>query len=161
MVEDSGADFLAVHGRTRAGKFKSAVDYDAIREIKEAVKIPVIANGDIDSYEKAKWVLEHTGADGVMIGRGAIGAPWIFHQLKSGTEHIDKNIKHAIIMEHFDKMIEFHGSHGVPMFRKHTHTYSKGYRGASLLRDGVNRIVDTQEYRALIDDFFKNSETVC
>ncbi len=161
IVEDSGADFLAVHGRTRAGKFKSAVDYDAIREIKEAVKIPVIANGDIDSYEKAKWVLEHTGADGVMIGRGAIGAPWIFHQLKSGTEHIDKNIKHAIIMEHFDKMIEFHGSHGVPMFRKHTHTYSKGYRGASLLRDGVNRIVDTQEYRTLIDDFFKNSETVC
>ncbi|MDD3855671.1 MAG: tRNA dihydrouridine synthase DusB [Sulfurimonas sp. RIFOXYC2_FULL_36_7] len=161
MVEDSGADFLAVHGRTRAGKFKSAVDYDAIREIKEAVKIPVIANGDIDSYEKAKWVLEHTGADGVMIGRGAIGAPWIFHQLKNGTEHIDKNIKHAIIMEHFDKMIEFHGSHGVPMFRKHTHTYSKGYRGASLLRDGVNRIVDAEEYRALIDDFFKNSETVC
>ncbi|MDT8339536.1 MAG: tRNA-dihydrouridine synthase family protein, partial [Sulfurimonas sp.] len=97
-VEDSGADFLAVHGRTRAGKFKAAVDYDAIREIKEATKIPVIANGDIDSYEKAKWVLEHTGADGVMIGRGAIGAPWIFHQLKSGSEFIDKNIKHAIIM---------------------------------------------------------------
>jgi len=161
MVEDSGADFLAVHGRTRAGKFKSAVDYDAIREIKEAVKIPVIANGDIDSYEKAKWVLEHTGADGVMIGRGAIGAPWIFHQLKSETAYIDKNVKHAIIMEHFDKMIEFHGSHGVAMFRKHTHTYSKGYRGASLLRDGVNRIVDVQEYRALIDDFFSNSETVC
>ena len=140
MVEDSGADFLAVHGRTRAGKFKAAVDYDAIKEIKEAVKIPVIANGDIDSYEKAKWVLEHTGSDGVMIGTGAVGAPWIFHQLKSGSEFIDKKIKHAIIMEHFDKMIEFYGSHGVSMFRKHTHTYSKGYRGASALRDSVNRI---------------------
>ena len=158
VVEDSGADFLAVHGRTRAGKFKAAVDYDAIREIKEAVNIPVIANGDIDSYEKAKWVLEHTGADGVMIGRGAVGAPWIFHQLRTGEEHVDQNLKHEIIMEHFDKMIEFYGEHGVPMFRKHTHTYSKGYRGASTLRNAVNSINDVQEYRAVIDNFFKNSE---
>lgn len=160
MVEDSGADFLAVHGRTRAGKFKAAVDYDAIKEIKEAIKIPVIANGDIDSYEKAKWVLEHTGANGVMIGRGAIGAPWIFHQLRTGNKNIDKNLKHDIIMEHFDRMIEFYGPHGVPMFRKHTHTYSKGYRGASVLRDSVNRIVDVREYRAVIDDFFSKSEIV-
>ena len=160
-VEDSGADFLAVHGRTRAGKFKSAVDYDAIAEIKKAVNIPVIANGDIDSYEKAKWVLEHTGADGVMIGRGAVGAPWIFHQLRTGTNGIDKNIKHDIIMEHFDKMIEFYGQHGVAMFRKHTHTYSKGYRGASALRNSVNSISDIQEYRAVIDDFFSTSEIIC
>jgi len=158
VVEDSGADFLAVHGRTRAGKFKAAVDYDAIREIKEVVNIPVIANGDIDSYEKAKWVLEHTGADGVMIGRGAVGAPWIFHQLRSGDEHVDQGLKHEIIMEHFDKMIEFYGPHGVPMFRKHTHTYSKGYRGASTLRNAVNSITDIDEYRTVIDDFFKNSE---
>ena len=160
MVEDSGADFLAVHGRTRAGKFKAAVDYDAIKEIKEAVNIPVIANGDIDSYEKAKWVLEHTGADGVMIGRGAVGAPWIFHQLRTGTQHIDKNLKHEIIMEHFDKMIEFYGQHGVSMFRKHTHTYSKGYRGASILRNDVNTINDIKEFRETIDDFFQNSEIV-
>jgi tRNA-dihydrouridine synthase B len=159
-VEDSGADFIAVHGRTRAGKFKAAVDYDAIKEIKESVNIPVIANGDIDSYEKAKWVLEHTGADGVMIGRGAVGAPWIFHQLKTGTKDIDKNIKHDIIMEHFDKMIKFYGSHGVAMFRKHTHTYSKGYRGASALRNSVNHIRDIKEYRAVIDDFFSNSEQI-
>lgn len=158
MVEDSGADFLAVHGRTRAGKFKAAVDYDAIKEIKEAVNIPVIANGDIDSYQKAKWVLEHTGADGVMIGRGAVGAPWIFHQLRTGEEHIDFALKHEIIMEHFDKMVEFYGAHGVPMFRKHTHTYSKGYKGASILRNDVNRITDIQEFRDLIDDFFRNGE---
>lgn len=158
MVEDSGADFIAVHGRTRAGKFKAAVDYDAIREIKEALSIPVIANGDIDSFEKAKWVLEHTGADGIMIGRGAVGAPWIFHQLKNGSQEIDKNIKHEIIMEHFDKMVEFYGLQGIPMFRKHTHTYSKGYRGASVLRNDVNRITDPSEYRGLIDEFFKNNE---
>jgi len=158
MVEDSGADFIAVHGRTRAGKFKAAVDYDAIKEIKEAVSIPVIANGDIDSYEKAKWVLEHTGTDGVMIGRGAVGAPWIFHQLRSGEKDISMALKHEIIMEHYDKMIEFYGSHGVAMFRKHTHTYTKGYCGASKLRDEVNRISDIKEYRDVIDKFFKNGE---
>ncbi len=158
MVEDSGADFLAVHGRTRAGKFKAPVDYDAIAEIKKAVSIPVIANGDIDSYEKAQWVLEHTGADGVMIGRGAVGAPWIFHQLRTGSEHVDMSLKHEIIMEHFDKMIEFYGTHGVPMFRKHTHTYSKGYRGASALRNQVNTITDVQEYRDVLDQFFRNGE---
>ena len=158
MVEDSGADFLAVHGRTRAGKFKAPVDYDAIKEIKEAVGIPVIANGDIDSYEKAKWVLEHTGTDGVMIGRGAVGAPWIFHQLRTGEEHVELALKHEIIMEHYDKMIEFYGAHGVAMFRKHTHTYTKGYRGASILRNEVNTITDIQEYRDIIDNFFKNGE---
>jgi len=160
VVEDSGADFLAVHGRTRAGKFKAAVDYDAIKEIKESVSIPVIANGDIDSYDKAKWVLEHTGADGVMIGRGAVGAPWIFHQLKTASKDIDNSLKHDIIMEHFDKMIEFYGARGVVMFRKHTHTYSKGYRGASMLRNSVNKINDVREYRDVIDEFFKNSEMI-
>lgn len=161
VVEDNGADFLAVHGRTRAGKFKSDVDYDAIKEIKAAVKIPVIANGDIDSYEKAKWVLEHTGADGVMIGRGAVGAPWIFHQLKSGSNAIDPLTKHAIILEHFDKMIEFYGAYGVIMFRKHLHTYSKGYRGASALRESINHMSDPLACRAMIDDFFEKSEIVC
>lgn len=158
-IEETGVDFIAVHGRTRAGKYKAPVDYDAIAEIKKAVSIPVIANGDIDSYEKAKWVLEHTGCDGVMIGRGAVGAPWIFHQLRTGNDDISLEIKHEIIMEHFDKMIEFHGAHGVAMFRKHTHTYSKGYRGASALRDSVNHISDIKESRDIIDDFFKNAET--
>jgi len=158
VVEDSGADFLAVHGRTRAGKFKAPVDYDAIREIKEAVGIPVIANGDIDSYEKAKWVLEHTGADGVMIGRGAVGAPWIFHQLRSGEADVSLELKHKIIMEHFDKMIEFYGEYGAILFRKHTHTYSKGYRGASQLRNQINTVSDVSEFRDILDNFFKNGE---
>ncbi|MEA2100600.1 MAG: tRNA dihydrouridine synthase DusB [Campylobacterota bacterium] len=159
-VEDSGADFIAVHGRTRAGKFTAPVDYDAIKEIKEAISIPVIANGDIDSYDKAKWVLEHTGSDGIMIGRGAVGAPWIFHQLRSGDKDIANSLKHEIIMEHFDKMIQFYGLHGVAMFRKHTHTYSKGYEGASKLRNEVNHVSDIQEYRDIIDNFFKNNSLV-
>jgi len=160
VVEQSGADFIAVHGRTRAGKFKAEVDYDAIAEMKAAISIPLIANGDIDSYEKAQWVLEHTKADGVMIGRGAVGAPWIFHQLKTGSADIDPMIKYAIIMEHFDKMIEFYGPRGVAMFRKHTHTYSKGYAGASAMREKVNNTDDVADYRGIIDDFFKNSRPV-
>lgn len=154
-IEDSGADFIAVHGRTRVGRFKAEVDYQAIKEIKQAVGIPVIANGDIDSFEKANQVLDYTGADGVMIGRGAVGSPWIFHQLQTGSKEIDRTIKHNIILEHFDKMIEFYGPHGVSLFRKHTHAYSKGYDGASLLRDRVNRITDISEYRDVLDEFFK------
>jgi tRNA-dihydrouridine synthase B len=154
LVESCGADFLAVHGRTRAGKFKAPVDYDAIAEIKASISIPVIANGDIDSFEKAQWVLEHTKADGVMIGRGAVGAPWIFHQLKSGSATVDLRIKHAIIMEHLGGMINFYGPRGVVTFRKHVHTYSKGYEGASALRDLVNRIDDPVHFRAVVDEFF-------
>ncbi len=160
VVEDNGADFLAVHGRTRVGKFKAAVDYDAIKEIKEIVNIPVIANGDIDSYEKAQWVLEHTGCDGVMIGRGAVGNPWIFHQLKTGSKEVDIATRYTIIMEHYDRMIEFYGERGVAMFRKHVHTYSKGYKGASKLREEVNHLSDPVMFRIVLDQFFKNGERV-
>ncbi len=160
LVESCGADFLAVHGRTRAGKFKAPVDYDAIAEIKANVSIPVIANGDIDSFEKAQWVLNHTKADGVMIGRGAVGAPWIFHQLKSGNASVDSMLKHAIIMEHLDGMVDFYGPRGVVMFRKHVHTYSKGYEGASAMRDAVNRIDDATEFRKVVDEFFLNHQQI-
>jgi len=95
-----------------------------------------------------------------MIGRGAVGAPWIFHQLKSGSSDISLELKHEIIMEHYDKMVEFYGPHGVAMFRKHTHTYSKGYAGASALRDKVNRVDEIMEFRDIIDIFFKESYLV-
>ncbi|BDY12317.1 tRNA dihydrouridine synthase DusB [Hydrogenimonas cancrithermarum] len=158
VCEASGADFIAVHGRTRAGKFKSEVDYDAIRQIKEAVSIPVIANGDITSYAKAQWVLEFTGADGVMIGRGAVGNPWIFYQLKHGEKEIDPGLKRKIILEHFDQMIKFYGDYGAVLFRKHLHTYSKaGYKGASEFRDKVNRISEPSEMRELVETFFNPS----
>ena len=91
---------------------------------------------------------------------GAVGAPWIFHQLKTGNPEIDPLVKHQIILEHFDKMMEFYGYRGVPIFRKHTHTYSKGYAGASALRDRVNRIDNIAEFRDIIDTFFKESHLV-
>jgi len=153
-VENCGVDFVSVHGRTRAGKYKSPVDYDSIKHLKEAVKIPVIANGDIKDYQKAKDVLEYTKADGVMIGRGAIGKPWIFYQLKHETEDIPNSIKKEIILEHYDKMLEFYGEYGVIIFRKLLHAYSKGYTGANEFRDIVNKISNKDVMRDLIDSFF-------
>jgi tRNA-dihydrouridine synthase B len=134
------------------------VDYDAIAEVKAALNIPVIANGDITDYEKAKWVLEHTKADGLMIGRGAIGQPWIFHQLKTGEKDVSIELKKEIVLEHYDKMVEFYGGHGVPMFRKHIHTYCKGLKGASALRNQVNSINDIDEFRKVLEDFYNTTQ---
>jgi len=155
VCEDSGADFIAVHGRTRAGKYKAPVDYDAIAEVKEAISIPVIANGDIDSVAKARWVLEHTRADGIMIGRAAIGNPWIFHQIRTGDETLSPALVLEIVTEHFDQMISHYGEYGAILFRKHLHTYSKsGYPKASAFRNDVNHIEDPQAMRKTIEDFF-------
>lgn len=154
VVEACGVDFVSVHGRTRAGKYKAPVDYDAIKAMKEAISIPVIANGDIKDYDKAQEVLKYTNADGVMIGRGAIGKPWIFYQLKHNVEDIDSNKKREIILEHFDAVIDFHGVHGAIMFRKLLHSYSKGYQGAAEFRDIINRVDDQKVMRDMIENFF-------
>ena len=157
VCEDNGADFIAVHGRTRQGKFKAPVDYDAIAEIKEAVNIPVIANGDIDSVDKANWVLEHTKCDGIMIGRGAVGKPWIFKEIKENLEHTSKELIAQVVLEHFEQMINFYGDYGVILFRKHLHTYSKyGYKNATGFRDIVNRVTDVKESRKIIENFFNS-----
>jgi len=160
VCQDNGADFIAVHGRTKAGRYKVPVDYDAIKEIKEAISIPVIANGDITTPQKAKWVLEHTGADGIMVGRGAVGRPWIFQIMKDyileGKEStVTPQLIQKVILEHFDQMVAHYGQYGAIIFRKHLHTYSKiGYQGASKFRDLVNRVEDKKEMRDLIEEFF-------
>jgi len=154
ICQESGADFIAVHGRTRVGKFKAEVDYEAIKEIKDMLSIPVIANGDIDSAEKAKWVLDYTGADGIMVGRGAIGKPWIFHQMKDGID-IDNELITKVVLEHFDQMISHYGDYGAILFRKHLHTYSKaGYQGASIFRNRVNQIDNPSSMREVVEEFF-------
>ncbi|HHB95252.1 MAG TPA: tRNA-dihydrouridine synthase [Campylobacterales bacterium] len=160
LCEDSGADYIAVHGRTRSGRYKAPVDYDAIKEIKESISIPVIANGDITTPQKAKWVLDYTGADGIMVGRGAVGKPWIFKLMKnhifgSGDSEVTPHLIQEVVLEHFDQMVEYYGEYGAVMFRKHLHTYSKiGYLGASEFRNLVNRVNDTKEMRDIIEEFF-------
>ena len=153
-VEGSGADFISVHGRTRAGAYKATVDYEAIAKVKQSVNIPVLANGDITSFDKAMEVKKITGCDSLMIGRGAVGNPWIFYQLKYGKSILDDTLKAKIILEHYDSMIEFYGSRGVSMFRKNLHMYSKGYEEASAFRDTINHIADKQEARTTIEEFF-------
>ncbi|MCK5294247.1 MAG: tRNA-dihydrouridine synthase [Arcobacteraceae bacterium] len=154
-IEDVGVDMISVHGRTKQGKYKAPVDYDAIKTVVDAVKIPVIANGDIKDYQKAKDVLEHTGAAGIMIGRGAIGKPWIFHQIANQSEDISDQLKHKIILEHYEGMLKHYGKHAVVMFRKHFHTYSKGYQRANEFRQKVNFITDEEIMRELLKNFFK------
>ncbi len=160
LCEDSGADYIAVHGRTKAGKYKAEVDYDAIKEIVDAVNIPVLANGDITTPQKAKWVLEHTGSAGVMVGRGAVGRPWIFRLMKNyingtGDSKPTSKLIQEVVLEHFDQMVNHYGEHGAIIFRKHLHTYSKaGYQGASKFRDLVNRIEDVLEMREVTKEFF-------
>ena len=152
--EDAGVDFMSIHGRTRAGAYKAEVDYDAIRRAREVVKIPVIANGDIISYEKALHVQAQTGCQSLMIGRGAVGNPWIFYQIKNKLLHVEKSKILEIVLEHYNGMLEFYGNRGVSIFRKHLHTYSKGLPEASEFRNAINRIEDETMMRDAITSFF-------
>lgn len=152
--ESAGVDFMSMHGRTRAGAYKAEVDYQAIARAREAVSIPLIANGDITSYEKALHVKEVTGCKSLMIGRGAVGNPWIFYQIKNELVHVEKTKILEIVLEHFDAMVDFYGEKGHSIFRKHLHTYSKGFREASEFRDKINRIEDDALMRETIATFF-------
>jgi len=153
--ERAGVDFISMHGRTRAGRYKAEVDYEAIARAKIAVNIPVIANGDITSLQKAKEVKKLTGCKSLMIGRGAVGNPWIFYQLKNNLEFVSKDKIKEIVLEHYDNMIAFYGFKGASIFRKHLHTYSKGFPDASAFRDKINRIEDTVVMREVIEKFFQ------
>lgn len=158
ICQESGADYIAVHGRTRAGRYKAPVDYDALAEIKHEISIPMFANGDIDTPQKAKWVKEYTGAEGIMIGRAAVGKPWIFKQIKEGMDSPTSDLIREVVLEHFDQMIAHYDKYGAIIFRKNLHSYSKaGYQGASAFRNLVNNIEDPVEMRKVIDQFFSQT----
>ena len=158
LCENAGADYIAVHGRTRAGRYKAPVDYDALAEIKQNINIPMFANGDIDTPEKAKWVREYTGAEGVMIGRAAVGKPWIFKQIKDGMSEPTSELIKEVVLEHFDQMIAHYDKYGAIIFRKNLHSYSKaGYKGASIFRNEVNRIENPIEMRNVVEAFFSQN----
>ena len=161
IAEDCGIQALAIHGRTRADGYRGEAEYDTIAEVKAAVAIPVIANGDITTPEKARFVLDYTGADAVMIGRAAQGRPWIFreiaHYLATG-EHLPPpgpDEVRRILLGHLHNLYEFYGAHtGVRVARKHISWYSKGHPHGAAFRQAVNRVETTEEQLAMVNEFF-------
>jgi len=161
LAEACGIRALSVHGRTRADAFMGEAEYNTIRDIKAAVSIPVIANGDIDSPRKAKAVLDQTGADGIMVGRAAQGRPWIFreiaHYLATGEILPEPGALEVrdILLGHLDNLYTFYGeSLGVRVARKHIGWYSKGCIGGAAFRRTINQMETPAEQRAQIETFF-------
>ena len=150
--EEAGADFIAIHGRTAKQLYSGKVDYEGIALAKKAVKIPVVANGDINA-DNFKAIQESTKADGVMIGRASVGKPWLFYELKRG-QGISKELKKELILYHFQAMLRHYDKMAVPLFRKHLHEYSKGYEDASTFRNEINRIDEQNLMQKRIENFF-------
>jgi tRNA-dihydrouridine synthase B len=161
IAEQAGIQALAVHGRTRACGFSGEAEYDTIATIKALLKIPVIANGDIRTPEKAKYVLDYTGADAVMIGRAALGRPWIFreinHYLETGVKLPPPSLMEIqdILLKHIENLYQFYGEYtGVRMARKHLSWYSKGQPHGAVFRNTVNRVETCREQIDLTQAFF-------
>lgn len=165
IAEESGIQALAVHGRTRACAYKGEAEFDTIADIKSRINIPVIANGDISSPEKAKHILDYTHADGLMIGRAAQGNPWIFRQINHYLAHGEHLASPAIneikqtLIEHLNTLYDFYGDYtGVRMARKHIAWYSKGLRNGNPFRQQMNTLEEPQQQLDFTQQFFAQLE---
>ena len=161
IAENAGVQALAMHGRTRACGYTGNAEYDTIRAVKAEAIIPVIANGDITTPEKAKYVLEYTGADAVMIGRAAQGRPWIFreieHFLATGKHLPQPEVAeiHSVLLEHIHDLYAFYGDiTGVRIARKHISWYTRGLVGSSAFRHAMNRLDSVSEQLAVVNEYF-------
>ena len=161
IAESSGIQALAIHGRTRACGFSGEAEYETIAEVKSEVNIPVIANGDIDSPERVKYVLECTQADAVMIGRAAQGRPWMFrevsHYLATGERLPPPEVDeiHRVLTAHLNELYAFYGEHtGVRVARKHISWYTKGLAGSAAFRHAMNQLQTCAEQLAAVNEFF-------
>lgn len=145
ILEDSGASAIAVHGRTKTQAYRGSANWDAIAEIKQAVSIPVIGNGDVARVEDVARMKAHTGCDAVMIGRAAIGNPWIF--AGKNIEDVTLDEKIALIREHLRANVDFYGEHwGVVLFRKHVVKYTKGMFGSAKMRAELMTCTTPEEF---------------
>ncbi len=162
IAEDAGIQSLAIHGRTRADQYRGDAEYDTIADVKSRVSIPVVANGDIKTPEKAKFVLDYTDADAVMIGRAAQGRPWIFreinHYLETGERLPEPGVAEIrdILIDHLENLYAFYGEFtGVRVARKHISWYSKGQSHGAAFRQAVCRVNSIDEQLAMTHEFFE------
>ena len=162
IIEQAGADAIIVHGRTRTEYYSGKADWDIIKQVKDAVKIPVIGNGDIRNEDDAMEIFAKTGIDGIMIGRASLGNPWIFkkiiHFLKTGEKlsEISKYEKYKVILEHFELLLKEKGEFTATReIRKHIAWYVKGMPNATEMRENINKVESKDEFEKIISDFFE------
>ena len=161
IAENEGISAITIHGRTRTEFFTGEVDLDIIKQVKEKVKIPVIGNGDIIDEETALRMFEYTGVDGIMIGRGSFGNPWIFERILSyltenkKLEEISTNERLNIIKEHINLAVKEKGENAIKEMRKHIAWYTKNLKNSSEFRNKINAIENKEELINLIEEYFK------